>query len=61
MNTTDNYIEPGFLVLQSNKPENLRYLLTMHLKNNPLSPFEDEIIIVHRYGTMAAICFCRKR
>ena len=50
MNTTDNYIEPGFLVLQSNKPENLRYLLTMHLKNNPLSPFEDEIIIVHSNG-----------
>lgn len=45
-----NYIEPGFIVIQSNQPENLRYLLSEWIKKQPLSPFEDEIIIVHSNG-----------
>ena len=43
-------IQPGFMVLQSNRLENLRQLTTTWLRDHPLSPLEDEVLLVQSNG-----------
>ncbi|MEE4637586.1 MAG: exodeoxyribonuclease V subunit gamma [Wenzhouxiangella sp.] len=43
-------IESGLAVLQSNRPEDLRQLLVSRLRQAPLAPLEEEIILVQSGG-----------
>lgn len=43
-------IEPGFMVLQSNRLENLRQVTVQWLRTHPLQPLENEILLVQSNG-----------
>lgn len=43
-------IQPGFMVLQSNRLENLRQLVTTWLRDNPLGALEDDVLLVQSNG-----------
>jgi len=45
-----NTIQPGFMVLQSNRLENLRQLCVRWISLNPLSPLENEVVLVQSNG-----------
>lgn len=47
---TDNPLQPGFMVIHSNRPESLRQLVVAWMKAHPLRPLEDEIILVQSNG-----------
>ena len=55
MNTAGSYtrpgfIQPGFMVLQSNRLEHLRRVTVEWLGRNPLQPLENEILLVQSNG-----------
>ena len=43
-------IQPGFMVLQSNRLENLRRVTVEWLRRYPLNPLENEILLVQSNG-----------
>jgi len=43
-------IQPGFMVLQSNRLENLRQLCVQWTSRYPLAPLENEVILVQSNG-----------
>lgn len=47
---TKSPLPAGFMVIHSNQPELLRQLVVGWMKANPLSPLEDEIILVQSNG-----------
>jgi len=47
---TFSNIQPGFMVLHSNRIENLRSLLVDWLRQHPLEPLENEILLVQSNG-----------
>ena len=44
------FIQPGFMVLQSNRLEHLRRVTVEWLGRNPLQPLENEILLVQSNG-----------
>ncbi|MFZ2219088.1 MAG: exodeoxyribonuclease V subunit gamma, partial [Rhodoferax sp.] len=48
--TQSNVYPPGFMVLHSNRLEDLRDLLTQFLKSQPLGPLVSEVILVQSNG-----------
>jgi exodeoxyribonuclease V gamma subunit len=49
-NQKENSLTPGFMVIHSNQPELLRQLVVSWVKAHPLSPLEDEVILVQSNG-----------
>jgi exodeoxyribonuclease V gamma subunit len=49
-NPKANPLTPGFMVIHSNQPELLRQLVVSWVKAHPLSPLEDEVILVQSNG-----------
>jgi exodeoxyribonuclease V gamma subunit len=47
---TQSMIQPGFMVLQSNRLENLRQLCVQWTSRYPLAPLENEVILVQSNG-----------
>lgn len=47
---TVNTIQPGFMVLHSNRIESLRNLLVDWLRQHPLEPLENEVLLVQSNG-----------
>jgi exodeoxyribonuclease V gamma subunit len=47
---TANTIQPGFMVLHSNRIESLRSLLVDWLREHPLEPLENEVLLVQSNG-----------
>jgi exodeoxyribonuclease V gamma subunit len=47
---THNMIQPGFMVLQSNRLENLRQLCVQWINRYPLAPLENEVVLVQSNG-----------
>lgn len=43
-------LPPGFMVIHGNQPELLRQLLVYWMKNHPLDPLENEVILVQSNG-----------
>lgn len=43
-------IQPGFMVLQSNRLENLRRVTVEWMRRNPLQPLENEVLLVQSNG-----------
>ena len=48
--TTRTSIQPGFMVLHSNRLEDLRQLVMDWLARNPLPPMEDDVLLVQSNG-----------
>ncbi|RTR06890.1 exodeoxyribonuclease V subunit gamma [Halomonas nitroreducens] len=48
--TTETALTPGFMVIHSNRLEALRDLAVEWLRNHPLGPLEDEVILVQSNG-----------
>jgi len=48
---TGHALEPGLAVVQSNKAEELRQVVVEHLRRYPLTPLEDETVLVQSTGT----------
>jgi len=42
--------EPGLAVVQSNRPEDLRQVVVEHVRRQPLSPLEREVVLVQSMG-----------
>ncbi|WP_211364222.1 exodeoxyribonuclease V subunit gamma [Propionivibrio limicola] len=47
---TEHALAPGFMVIHGNQPELLRQLLVHWYKAHPLTPLEDEIVLVQSNG-----------